>query len=336
MRKARDIRMGYNSQQQVSNEPYKLIEFDTSEINPNFTIASSPPVVITSPNELKTRLAYLSQGNPDLKLLFRGQDEDYQSLDTEYQNFQNNGATRTRSSLYPTLFREIFDLKNGEFFNPPSVTLAGHGQVPIDEFVAEFQEGSIRFLEFASSHGKKINSWNFEDVLQQFAILQHYEVIPTLMLDVTSEINTAMSFGYDETTKKCFLYVFGVPYRGEAISVFPKDDLLVIDLSRLMPPEALRPHYQSGFVLTAHPAIYQKVDGLMLRVGTINYMPSKNVWDFSRFLLAKFELAGEFWESELSPKLSPVRSYFPDKSDPMFDLCNDVRTSIRLYSVNPK
>ncbi len=54
----------------------------------------------------------------------------------------------------------------------------------------------------------------------QWSILQHYEVIPTPLLDVTHSLRVACSFaqlaGTDPT---CYVYVLGFPYSTNRISI---------------------------------------------------------------------------------------------------------------------
>jgi len=223
------------------------------------TVASSQPHIVRSHSELLTRIAYLRQSNPNLELFFRGQRKDYQCLDLDFSDFRNPDETRQKSCLYPTLLREIVDFETGELRDGAQVNLDGPGHLPLDKFVKEIQQELCNRLPSVVSFDEGFSIWSQSDHVQSLAVLQHYEVIPTQVFDVTSDVVTALSFGYDQAKKSCFLYIFGVPYRGEPISIFSNENLIVIDLRKLLPPEALRPHIQNGFMLAFQNSFWQNL-----------------------------------------------------------------------------
>lgn len=330
-------RHGYITKDQTIETIYQLHDNDSYSSLSSITIASQPPIPVQSYRELMTRIAYLSQGNPRYKLLFRGQKSDHQRLDTQYESHgMNSDKTRQKSSLIPTLARQLIDLSTGKLRDPFQIMLDGlEDPVSLESFETNYFSEACNNIAMATSIGSGITFWNAIDEVQQLAMLQHYEIIPTLMFDLTSELTTALSFGFNEINNKCYLYVFGVPYRGEAISIFPEENLMTIDLARLLPPEALRPHFQSGYMLAAHPNAYQKIEGFIYGYKTSYTSPRTEDWDFSRLLLAKFEITEEFWQSEFVPKLRSVNYYYPDNDDLMFELANETRNRIGLVEAKP-
>ena len=52
----------------------------------------------------------------------------------------------------------------------------------------------------------------------------------------------------DSKFNSAFVYVFGLPYYHNRISIDSEHDLVNIRLLSIMPPEALRAYFQEGFL----------------------------------------------------------------------------------------
>jgi hypothetical protein len=97
-------------------------------------------------------------------------------------------------------------------------------------------------------------------------VVQHYEIWPTPLLDLTSSLRVAASFalgledprkvGKKRKTKpgkrSGHLYVLAVP---DLLSDFQELDersprMQVLRLNAVCPPDAVRPHFQDGFLMT--------------------------------------------------------------------------------------
>ena len=100
------------------------------------------------------------------------------------------------------------------------------------------------------------------------------------------------------------MFVFGLPYITNRISIDSEQDAVVVRLPSICPPEALRPYYQDGDL-----AGTDKI--------TMEYA-SKDELDFNRRLIAKFQIrrGASFWPRGFSP----VRLLLPDKHSSHFSV----------------
>ena len=136
----------------------------------------------------------------------------------------------------------------------------------------------------------------------QWAVIQHYGLWPTPLIDVTSSLRVAASFalGGSEagTTEKVgYLLVVGLPHTTGSITFDIDQQLCLARLSSACPPEAKRPHYQDGFLVGRFPIYEVRDDNLVKRSS------------LSRRLIAKFKLIdhgrgqdgsdeGRFWNDD--------------------------------------
>jgi len=192
-------------------------------------------------------IASLAFANPQWLLFFRGQDKDYK------EGFS--------TSLLPAIFRNLDD------------------------------EGDLqqRFESLTQAENFLMQHYNFNakrkiqrhDILR-WAILQHYQIHDTPLLDVTYSPRVACSFSgiKHATTKPTYVYVLGMPQISGSISVSSEHEIQNIRLLSVCPPVALRPHYQEGHLVGDYP--------------TLNYTEKARIdlseVDFSRRLVCKFRL----------------------------------------------
>lgn len=144
----------------------------------------------------------------------------------------------------------------------------------------------------------------------QWSILQHYEVTETPLLDVTQSIRVACSFAQlNNNQDTAFVYVFGLPYYTNRISINSEHDLINIRLLSITPPQALRPYFQEGFL-----------------VGTddiTNEYDKKEELDLNNRLIAKFEIpqANSFWGKSFNR--IPKNALYPE-NDTIEKICKDI------------
>ncbi len=240
--------------------------------------------------ELVEQVAQIAYWNKDVQLFFRGQEQDY-------YNKENS------SSFYPSIYRgervtqEQIDLK----FD----TLSIASKMLCNFLIKEKLTGA------SDVRKRKYIQWS---------ILQHYEVCPTPLLDFTQSLRVACSFALMNGDRhNGYVFIFGLPYLTNRISINSEHDLATIRLLSICPPEALRPYFQEGY-LSATEEI------------TTNY-DSKDELDFNRRLIAKIEIsnARDFWEDGLS--ILPRDSLYPI-DDRFTDICNEIKKEIVL-GVNP-
>ena len=162
---------------------------------------------VTTFRKLVEHVARLAYENHDELLFFRGQDKDYQS--------KAGGTT-----LYPAIYR-------GD-------------AVPAREL-------QLRFSRLEQAAKLLVKKWAdsqldaYRDVRQkkyiQWSILQHYEVADTPLLDLTHSLRVACSFAQLRSTDSiCYVYVLGLPYVTNRITINSEHELVNIRLLSICPP----------------------------------------------------------------------------------------------------
>jgi hypothetical protein len=155
--------------------------------------------------------------------------------------------------------------------------------------------------------------------LLRWAILQHYEVCATPLLDVTHSLRVAASFATNcSSGVEPVIYILAVPAVSGSVSASSEQGIQTIRLSSICPPEARRPYFQEGYLLAEYPdliAIDEKQD----------YRPYEI--DFGRRLLAKFRLSPSgFWSKDYPP--IPDVALYPDERDPLVEFTRKIKTHL--------
>lgn len=225
--------------------------------------------------QLVVKISELGFENHSYNLLFRGQNEDH--LDKKGQ-----------SKLYPRIYRpqnndgRLSKRLLDQRFNILKQHLDTLKQ---ERKIIRFHRGLSKFEEY------------------QISILQHYELCDTPFLDLTQSARVAATFALHKA-KTGYLFVLGMPHTYGSISLFVDQGLRLVKLQNICPPEALRPHYQEGFL-----------------VGRLPYTIKKNMNDnFAHHLIGKYFLNnsdGKFWDKEFQAipydALIPPKDKFEDK-----------------------
>ncbi|HWR51344.1 MAG TPA: FRG domain-containing protein [Bryobacteraceae bacterium] len=229
-------------------------------------------------------VARLAYSNPDELLFFRGQNKDYQS--------RAGGTT-----LYPAIYRGD-SLPNRELRHRFEL-LDEAARLLIDKFRAASIEGHRELRQ------KRYIQWS---------ILQHYEVTATPLLDVTQSLRVACSFAQIRSADPtCFVYVLGLPYVANRISINSEHDLVNVRLLSICPPAALRPYFQEGFLAGTTDVTFD--------------FDSKTDLDFRNRLIAKFEIPRDdgFWDGGFDK--IPEAALYP-VGDHILELCASLRTDL--------
>ena len=243
-------------------------------------IDRGPAYAVRTYRELMELVAKLAYWNKDHLLFFRGQIEDIKNRDGS-------------STFYPSIYR-------GEYLP--------HLEV-INKFVIldQVSKGLVTaFMEkkIAGYHEIKRKKYI------QWSILQHYGVCETPLLDFTHSVRVACSFALLKNDgEHGYVYVFGLPYITNRISINSEHDLVNVRLLSICPPDALRPYYQDGYLAGTEDI-------------TTNY-DSKTELDFKNRLIAKFKIptVPAFWEEGFSG--IPENVLYPD-DDQIEELCKDL------------
>lgn len=155
----------------------------------------------------------------------------------------------------------------------------------------------------------------------RWAILQHYEICPTPLLDVTQSLRIAASFASLANPAEAFLFVLGIPHISGAITASAEAGLQVVRLASVCPPSAVRPHIQEGYLLGEYPDFSSAEQKL-------HY--SHFEMDFARRLIAKFVFEpATFWEKSSNFPQVPRKALYPrNAQDPMCELADSVTSMI--------
>lgn len=255
---------------------------------PGLALSARPGHSVTSYRDLLKKLAALSYHNSRFRLLFRGQERDHV--------VNSKGEPATHSCLYPSILRPT-------------------GRRDRKTVLGE------RFAALGAAEERLKQALAIEDVhrdrLVRWAILQHYEVVPTPLLDVTQSVQIALSFALAGDRDEGFLFVLALPQLTGPISVSIEAETQVIDLSQLCPPDALRPHFQSALLVGDYPV----VDSTASSHGGKGMIGN----NFACRLLGKFALANcRSWPNE---GFVPTRRdiLFPDDLDAWFKILESIR-----------
>jgi hypothetical protein len=234
---------------------------------------------------LVEHVARLAYANSDVLLFFRGQNKDYQS--------KAGGTT-----LYPAIYRG--DALAARELRHRFELLDQAGRLLVERFKNAGIEGHRELRQ---------------KCYIQWSILQHYEVLSTPLLDLTQSLRVACSFAQlSSTDPTCYVYVLGLPYLTNRISVNSEHDIVNVRLLSICPPAALRPYFQEGYLASTADV-------------TTDY-ESKTELDFRNRLIAKFAIARtrSFWGSGFDQ--IPETALYP-RGDQILDLCNRLKVQLR-------
>ena len=248
------------------------------------SVGKSEPFQVQTYRKLMDQVANLAFLNKDYLLFFRGQANDYRNR-------------AKASTFYPSIYRDdplpMREIHyRFELLNQAASLLA---DVVLDEKITGYRE--IRRKKYI-----------------QWSILQHYEVCKTPLLDFTHSLGVACSFAQlNNSSEDAYVYVFGLPYITNRISINSEHDLVNIRLLSICPPDALRPYYQDGYV-----------------VGTEDIAAdydSKTELDFTNRLIAKFKIPNSprFWGKGFS---SIPESVLYPRTDKFKKLCDSLKVSV--------
>ncbi len=248
-------------------------------------VAINKGYFVNTYRELVEQVAKLSYLNKDYLLFFRGQTSDY----------KNKAG---KSTFYPTIYRS--DYLTQQELDYRFDKLYSASKILAELFKKHRIEGQYELRR------KKFIQWS---------ILQHYEVTETPLIDITQSIRVACSFAQlNNKQETAFIYVFGLPYYTNRISINSEHDLINIRLLSITPPKALRPYFQEGFL-----------------VGTddiTNEYERKEELDLNNRLIAKYEIPNSksFWGRSFDR--IPKNALYPEK-DAIEKICRNIGRDLR-------
>ena len=243
-------------------------------------VAKSRGYFVATYRELVEQVAKLSYLNKDYLLFFRGQSSDYKNK-------------ANKSSFYPTIYRS-------EYLTQQELDYRFDKLYSASKILSELFKNNKVEGQYELRRKKYI----------QWSILQHYEVVETPLIDVTQSIRVACSFAQlNNKEDSAFIYVFGLPYFTNRISINSEHDLINIRLLSITPPQALRPYFQEGFL-----------------VGTddiTNEYERKEELDLNNRLIAKYEIpnSSTFWGKSFDK--IPKNALYPE-NDLIEKICRNI------------
>jgi hypothetical protein len=259
------------------------------------SIRQNPGHRVRSYVDLATKVAELQFRNRDFVLLFRGQHRDHLN-------------SKLNTTLKPSLFRPKLS------GNPSSRTLIKRFQrlQHAEQLLVEFYTRA-QFVGLERVVRHQIIRWS---------ILQHYEICPTPLLDVTHSLRIAASFASSDENEDGFVFVLGVPNLSGAITASNESGVQTVRLASVCPPAALRPHIQEGYLLGEYPEIVAFAQKELYHHYEI---------DFGRRLVAKFRFnPSSFWRSDAFPKVGPQALYPSSKADVLLRMAEQIKSQLDL------
>lgn len=259
----------------------------------NFKVRGDLGNPVANYRELASKVAELQWRNRGHVMLFRGQGGDWRS-------------TKSLTMLRPTIFR-------------PHA-----GKKTLSQTMVEKRFGALASAEGALAAGFQAKLRTGRDRvakerLLRWAILQHYEVCPTPLLDVSQSLRIAASFGSTTMPREAYLFVLAVPHITGAITAHAESGLQILRLSSVCPPSAIRPHIQEGYLLGEYPEMIG-IDQAK------NY--SHYEMDFGRRIVAKFRFnPSKFWSDDTFPMV-PQAALYPQSKDWIETLTGEIKATV--------
>ena len=184
------------------------------------------PKPVSSFRALVKEIAKISFNNPDLAIFYRGQKREH-------------FVTRRYTSAYPSILRNLKGRRSSRLFLSQRYEILNKAdELLLDAFESKEWDGESVITKFPEV------SW---------AILQHYEICDTPLLDVTSSLRVACSFALHHNGNKGIIYAFGFPHTNGSISYYADEELINLRLLSICPPVAMRPHFQEGYLVGTFP-----------------------------------------------------------------------------------
>jgi hypothetical protein len=273
-------------------------ETDKAAESSNSKIRHARGHTVSSYFQLAKKIAELQFLNRDHVLLFRGQKSDYKT-------------TKGNSMLAASLFRRnSARLPSQRLLEKRFSVLKQAEDLLVQKYTEERFQGFERLTRY------RVIRW---------AILQHYEVCRTPLLDVTHSIRNAATFASrNNDTNEAYVFVLGVPNLSGAVTASSEAGLQIVRLSSACPPEAVRPHLQEGYLLGEYPEIADYEQKA--------HYPYYEM-DFGRRLLAKFRFDPSpkaFWKSKNFPPAAEEALYPREHRDRLLALTQEIKASLKV------
>ena len=263
-----------------NNKLWSHLSLNSDERHRNKEIRERRAVKIYTYRSLVPTVARIANHNPGHSLFFRGQDKDYKL---------ESGA----SSCYPTIFRTGKTVMSITQLRERYAILDQCSEELVRRLTKKKIEGIARLRKF-------------EEI--RWSILQHYGVCGTPLLDVTHSLRVAASLALNNAKQRAYVLIYALPHAQGTITYSTDEEILNVRLLGACPSDALRPHFQEGFLVGTFPSRVKRKH------------PSL---DFGGRLVAKFEIPKKnFWDKDFQE--IPADALYP-AGDNMMSICSAIR-----------
>jgi hypothetical protein len=267
----------------ISSNVWSHLSRGSGERNSVLDVLASKPREVDTFPQLVREIAELSYRNPEQVLFFRGQSREH---------LKAARGEKMQSSFYPEIYRSpgrsLSNRELGERFDRLDM-LSARLHARLKTVGIQGHEKLAKFPELI------------------WAILQHYNVCATPLLDLTHSLRVAASFALNGSESGGVIYAFGLPHPNGSITYSVEHELLNIRLLSICPPEAQRPYFQEGFLVGSFPA---------------RRLRKYRSLDVGVRLIAKFKLpVRDFWNSDFHA--IPTQALYP-LQDQMEEICMEL------------
>lgn len=242
--------------------------------------------------DLIKEVALVTINNRNYEMFYRGQSNDH--LNNQGAIYKNR---KQKSTVLPTICR-------------PDIKADGTPKYSVRiKTITERYRKLFALIEFINKKGQ---SRNRDEYLM--SLFQHYEILPTPLIDITQSLRVASTFALKKNNKG-YVYVFGLPYPNQSISYFIDTGIVLLKLQNVMNVDALRPRYQEGYLVGKFPFTYHKTQ----------------YDDLANRMVAKFFIdntENKFWDDQFLPM--PDEVLYP-KNDPIEKYLVDLKNDFEKY-----
>jgi hypothetical protein len=263
----------------------KLTDKEWAKALPLDEVLKSVPQRVETYDDLVKDVAQILHRNRNYVLYYRGQNNDYKA--------------EGKTTILPSIYRKKSD-ENRLMLKDRFKTL----QQKTELLKKLFIDSIIKYAGTTMLNKYPEIAWS---------LLQHYEICDTPLLDLTHSLHVACSFAFDRNEGETgIIYVLGMPWQTDAIGYNAFEEVVNLRLLSVCPPQAQRPFFQEGYLAGPFPN-YQ-----------LNDPDRKDLFDFSRRLIAKFEIPNrsDFWGTGFST--IPRVKLFPE-NDEIFQICQSLK-----------
>ncbi len=220
-------------------------------------------------------VAHVTLSNRNYEMYYRGQRKDYKNNQAVFYK-----ERIPKTIIYPSICR-------------PELNDDGTPKHSIRKTqISKRYEDLSKMVELVRGRRSYFNEY-------YYSLFQHYEILPTPLIDITQSLRVAASFALNKS-KTGYVYVFGLPYPNQSISYYSDLGIVLIKLQNVVPVKALRPRYQEGYLVGKYPI-----------------RPTKtNSDDLANRMVAKFlvdNADGKFWDKYFQPM--PNEILYPESDE---------------------